>query len=90
MDQDLLRGIGNNGPWAAAAAFLCYQILKSWREDRQQVNSLLAVLPEFKNEIAILSQSVARLADRIEPPQRRADDSPVSQSQGFPPARPPT
>jgi len=70
VDNDLLRSFANNGPWALAAAFLCWQILKAWGDDRKLTAGLLT---EFRATMTELAAAVRALAERIDQLEAKRD-----------------
>lgn len=63
MTDELLKPLFTNGPWAAAAAFLMWTILKAWNADRASVTELLG---GFKEAIDSLRGAVDKLTERID------------------------
>ena len=57
MPNEILTSFAQNGPWAAAAAFLMWTILKAWQKDRDTVVSTLG---EFKDAIVALTHAVEK------------------------------
>jgi hypothetical protein len=59
----LLSGLASNGPWAAMAGFLLWQLLKAWQGDRQQLTDLLS---SFKGALDSLKEAVEHLTNRLD------------------------
>ena len=59
MDNQLLTGLANNGPWALAAAYLLKKVLDAWAGDRAQ---LVTLMTEFKATLDTLGLAVRDLA----------------------------
>lgn len=57
MPNEIWTGFAQNGPWAAAAAFLMWTILKAWQKDRDTVVSMLS---EFKDALVALTHAVEK------------------------------
>lgn len=62
-ETTILTGLAQNGPWAAAAAFLLWQVLKAWNQDRDNITKLMG---EFKDAINGLTRAVEQLGEDME------------------------
>jgi hypothetical protein len=63
MTEEMLKGLGSNGPWALVAGFLIWHLLKLGKEDRDQVVNLLTT---FRTTLDGLKSAVEKLTDRID------------------------
>ncbi len=63
MTEEVLKGLGANGPWAVVAGALIWHLLKLGKEDRAQVVDLLTT---FKNTLDGLKIAVEKLTDQID------------------------
>ena len=66
MENDLIKALLSNGPWAVMAGFLLLKILSAWEKDRISRDT---VLIEFKRGIDGLADVVRDLKHAIERPR---------------------
>lgn len=59
MDPEVVKGLGQNGPWAAMAGLLLWQLLKDRSADR---TLLVSLLTDFKAAIVNLESSIRELS----------------------------
>lgn len=64
-ESNFLIELGKNGPWAAMACFLLWQLIKERTEDRKQLFDLLtnfkALMEKLANENAELRKEVPEI-----------------------------
>jgi hypothetical protein len=61
-ENDILKSLVSNGPWAAAFFFLLMQVIRSWTTDRETLTNLLS---EFKTSIDALRVAVEQLKEHV-------------------------
>lgn len=55
LEQTFFSELGKSGPWAGAAGFLLWTVLKAWNADRATV---MQGLPQFRDSIMALKGAV--------------------------------
>jgi hypothetical protein len=61
-EADFFQTLSANGPWAAVAGLLLWQVIKAWSSDRQTLTTLLS---EFRGSIDALRVAVERLSEHV-------------------------
>jgi hypothetical protein len=62
MTAETFSAFAANGPWAAMAGLLLWQVLKAWSSDREQVTKLLG---EFKNTLEAMTKTMEHIAEEL-------------------------
>jgi hypothetical protein len=73
METELIKGLANNGPWAAVAGLLLWQVIKAWTEDRKTASILMS---EFRASIDALRVNVEALKVSIDKLTEKVGDCP--------------